>query len=94
MKVPSRLFLKAVSQNALEFKKWEHTAATKLSDTLKEPLKTLKEGLNNTANLKEGASGLIWRRLKWIPIVVFENMLAAEITNSFSKFIFDVCNVW
>ena len=77
MKVPSRLFLKAVSQNSLEFKKWEHTAATKLSDTLKELLKTLKEGLNNTANLKEGAGGLIWRRLKWIAIVVFENMLAA-----------------
>ena len=77
MKVPSRLFLKAVSQNASEFKKWERTAATKLSDTLKEPLKTLKEGLNNTANLKEGAGGLIWRRLKWIAIVVFENMLAA-----------------
>ena len=59
MKVASRLFLKAVSQNSLEFKKWEHTASTKLSDTLKEPLKTLKEGLNNTANLKEGAGGLI-----------------------------------
>ena len=77
MKVPSRLFLKAVSQNALEFKKREHTAATKLSDTLKEPLKTLKESLNNPANLKEGAGELIWRRLRWIAIVVFENMLVA-----------------
>ena len=55
MKLPSRLFLKAVSRNSLEFKKWEHTAATKLSDTLKEPLKTLKElSINNTANLEEG----------------------------------------
>jgi len=35
------------------------TAATKLSDTLKEPLKTLKEGLNNTAKQRRHRIGLI-----------------------------------
>ena len=48
--------------------------------------------LNNPANTKIGQDGQTWRRLKWIEIVVFsENFLAPD---SFSKFIFVVCNVW
>ena len=40
----------------------------------------------NTANTKGFMDGQTWRRLKRIIIVVFQN--------SFSKFVFVVCNVW
>ena len=50
--------------------------ATKLSETLKELLKMLKEGINYPANTKGSTDAQTWRRLKRIAIVVFEKLLA------------------
>ena len=43
---------------------------------MKKPLKTLKEGLNNTTETTDATDGENWRRLKRIEIRVFENCSA------------------
>ena len=49
---------------------------TKLCETLKKKLKTLKEGINNTANTKIlGTGGQTRRSLKRIGLVAFKNLL-------------------
>ena len=53
-----------------------------------------QEGINNTANTKGETDGKTWRRLKRVAIVVFENLLAQQLKNSYTKFILNVCNVW
>ena len=50
--------------------------ATKLSETSKITLKTLKGGTSNKANIKKGSDGQSLRRLKWIAILFFANLLA------------------
>ena len=54
------------------------------------PLKTLKEGLNNTANTKEGTEEQTWRRLERMANAVFENIFTLQ----FFKLYPVVCNVW
>ena len=57
---------------------------TKLSETWKKPLKTVQDGINNTANTEKGTD---------------DNLIAMWILktcwpNGLEKFIFVVCNAW
>ena len=57
----------AVSWNLVEFSNLE--PATKSSSTQNLLLRTMKDGLNKTANTKGGRDGENWRRLKWLAII-------------------------
>ena len=50
--------------------------ALELRETWKQPLQTLKEGMNSPANTNEGEDGRTWRRLKRTAIVVFQNLFS------------------
>lgn len=78
---------KAVSQDSTKFKQLKLP-----QNWVNQKVKTLKEGRNNRVkyfNIKGTKDGKNWRRLKWIAIVVFENL----ITNSYSKFVFVFGNI-
>ena len=63
-----------MSRNFSKFKQREW--ATKFSETLKLPLKNLKQGINYTVNATgAGTDEQTRTRLKKIAIVVFENSL-------------------
>ena len=57
---------------------------TKLSETWKKPLKALQDGINNTASTQKGTDDNL----------VAMWFLKTFWSNSFSKFIFVVCNAW